>query len=273
MSLEATAAALRCRPDLHTEKLVLISLADHHNRSTGRCFPKVATIMRDAMVSRATAFRCLSSLEKQGLIKRHPNFGANGRQSYSSYELLFVGSQIETGEGANSETPINRNKEQGKKEAQSKPIDPSSPSADAIFSDSTVRNSTDLDGVKGVVSGKRKRSARSAAIPAPDPKGARPSVMKLAKTLSRLDEHINGAGRGAMRFDLRLHDGCLELQGLCDKFGQANVKAAVAHWLRALMTGEGIHRPGRIVTWEFFRPVTVAWVKAEKIVGSPVFHC
>jgi hypothetical protein len=165
--------------------------------------------------------------------------------------------------------PINRQKE--KIRGKSKRVVQQSPSADAIFSDSTVRDSTDLGGVKGIVSGMRKRSARSAAIPAPDPADAKPRTMQLAKTLSRLDEYVNGAGRGAMRFDLRLHDKCMELQVLCDEFGLPTVKAAITHWLRALMAGEGVHRPGRIATWEFFRPVTVAWIKAEKKVGSPVF--
>jgi hypothetical protein len=141
MSLEATAAALRSRPKLHTEKLVLISLADHHNRSTGLCFPKVATIMRDAMVSRRTAFTCLASLEDQGFIKRHNEFQRAGRQTSNSYELLFLGCkfctpvdevegcEICTGEGASGRTPINRKKEQEGTPPSSDPTASSRPSS------------------------------------------------------------------------------------------------------------------------------------------------
>jgi hypothetical protein len=260
MSLEATAAALRARPKLHTEKLVLISLADHHNRSTGRCFPKVATIMRDAMVSRATAFRCLASLEDQGFVKRSQNYGDNGRQMHSSYELLFLGSHAETGEGANSETPKNRNKEQGKKGGASKNIASPSPSADAIFPGGHDADSPNSVSEKSKPCAKRERSARSAADPEQDPPRVSERTMKLAKTLSRLDEDINGAGRGALRFDLRLHEKCEKLELLCTEFKHTVVKAAITSWFRGLMAGEGIHRPGRIVTWEFFRPVILACV-------------
>jgi hypothetical protein len=68
MSFEAAGWAIRQRPKTPTEKLVLISLADHHNRSTGQCDPSYSTLADDALCSRRQAMRCVQSLEEQGFI-------------------------------------------------------------------------------------------------------------------------------------------------------------------------------------------------------------
>jgi hypothetical protein len=207
MSLEATAAALRCRPDLHTEKLVLISLADHHNRSTGRCFPKVATIMRDAMVSRATAFRCLASLERQGLVKRNQNFGGNGRQSSSSYDLLFVGSQIETGEGANSETPINRKKEQEGTPSSSGPSAPSCQHpASGDFLGETLERS-------------------------PQPKKSKAHSRGVSQKKSRVSAEMDGDAEKERKRPARAAEGTTDIFEVRAKWTKSAPAHDLAHWL------------------------------------------
>jgi hypothetical protein len=123
MSAEATAAVFRLKFSNPSARLVLMSLADHHNRSTGMCFPAVKTLIADTCLGRATVFRALLWLELNGLIKRWAEFELSGRQKASEYSLLFLqgegsqpetgrvssrdggGSQPETGEGLNGETP------------------------------------------------------------------------------------------------------------------------------------------------------------------------
>jgi hypothetical protein len=96
MSSIASGIAWKCKTKTHAEKLVLLSLADHHNKSNEKCFPSVKVLMDDAQISRATVFRCLFSLEEQGFIKREPTFSDGGRQTNSEYTLIFVGSHGET---------------------------------------------------------------------------------------------------------------------------------------------------------------------------------
>lgn len=68
MSFEAAAWAIKQSPELATEKLILIALADCHNRDTGRCDPSLATLSEVALCSSRTAIRAIDSLEKQGFI-------------------------------------------------------------------------------------------------------------------------------------------------------------------------------------------------------------
>src|SRR5258706_14023834 len=91
MSVEAMAAAFKTKFNNPSARLVLFSLADHHNRSTGLCCPNVTTIMDDAFLSRATVFRALEWLEglpdpndpkktvsPVKIIKRNPVFDNDG---------------------------------------------------------------------------------------------------------------------------------------------------------------------------------------------------
>ena len=49
-----------------TDKLVLITLCDHHNDETGRCDPSMQRIVKRAGVSKATALRALKRLSDKG---------------------------------------------------------------------------------------------------------------------------------------------------------------------------------------------------------------
>lgn len=82
-------------------KLVLIALADHHNKSTGRCFPSRALLAKEAMCSESTVDRKLALLQKLGFITVERRYRANGSQTSNQYVLV-------TGEGANLTPPTNQ---------------------------------------------------------------------------------------------------------------------------------------------------------------------
>ena len=70
MSFEAAAWAIQQTPKSAREKLLLIVLADCHNRETGRCDPSISYLCKHALCARATTISALTSLEEQGLIRR-----------------------------------------------------------------------------------------------------------------------------------------------------------------------------------------------------------
>ncbi len=87
MSIEAVSWALK--QDLApSEKLVLVSLADHHNRGTGLCIPSQSSIGEQTCMSVRTVQRHLKSLESQGLIKRSARFRPEGRGRTSDSYIL-----------------------------------------------------------------------------------------------------------------------------------------------------------------------------------------
>ncbi len=139
MSVEAMGAAFKTRFNNPSARLVLFSLADHHNRSTGLCCPAIKTIVADTCLSRSTVKRALFWLEGRPdpdnperdfspvpFILRDEQFDRNGRQIADRFALLFMGGvqvdpleggvQVEPGEGFtrepgdgfNSEPPLKR---------------------------------------------------------------------------------------------------------------------------------------------------------------------
>lgn len=84
-------------------KLVLICLADRHNRDTDECFPSQARLAEDACISRSSLNMQLAELEVLGLINRHPEIDpVTKRQMRTNYTFNapFAGvdpvSKIET---------------------------------------------------------------------------------------------------------------------------------------------------------------------------------
>jgi hypothetical protein len=69
------------------EKLALSVLADLANE-TGICWPSLAYVAPRASVSIRTLQRIISSLERQGLIKRQPRYRANGSRTSSEFIVL-----------------------------------------------------------------------------------------------------------------------------------------------------------------------------------------
>jgi len=255
-------------------RLLALELGMFCNPDTLDIHPSQKTLAEKLMVKERQVRRLLADLEEDKIVhqfargKEHGGRSTNGfiivglaeflerhkTQALSSWEQgkAVIQDQFAQNRQSGPVRPVQSgpvrpiNKQEEETRGKSKRVAQQSPSADAIFPENHEESSPSAD---------LEKSARSAADPEQDSARVRQSVMKLAKTLSRLDEDINGVGRGAMRFDLRLHKKCLELQALCDEFGNAVVKAAISRWFRALMVGEGVHRPGRIVTWQFFRNV------------------
>jgi hypothetical protein len=108
MSIEAVAWALKQevfetlpngkKVAKHTAKLVLIALANHHNESTGECYPSKKKLMEAACCSEKTAERCLQWLEAEGWIKRVPGYTEKGRRTSNTYLInrdKFNGGQLD----------------------------------------------------------------------------------------------------------------------------------------------------------------------------------
>ena len=70
MSFEAAAWAIKQNPVSAREKLILIVMADCHNKETKVCNPSLQYLCKHAMISKSTLFRCLDSLERQGYFTR-----------------------------------------------------------------------------------------------------------------------------------------------------------------------------------------------------------
>ncbi|MCI5040043.1 MAG: helix-turn-helix domain-containing protein [Donghicola eburneus] len=88
-------------------KVVLIQLADFHNKETGRCDPSAKRLAHECEMSRATVFRHLTVLEEIGLITRHGKGDDNGGRSSNQYELhldVTLGPSSKQGEKSQIET-------------------------------------------------------------------------------------------------------------------------------------------------------------------------
>ncbi len=95
MSAEATAyvTALRKCPDgaelTCTQKCVLYCLADHHNRSTRRCYPSQRLIAEESLVSYDTVQRAVAYLDTHCVIERRKPAN-QGRGQKCSYVFLAL---------------------------------------------------------------------------------------------------------------------------------------------------------------------------------------
>jgi DNA-binding transcriptional ArsR family regulator len=87
VSIEAVSWALKQNVP-PPEKLVLVSLADHHNRATGLCIPGQASVGEQTCMSVRTVQRHLKSLEARGLIVRKARFRPEGRGRTSDSYIL-----------------------------------------------------------------------------------------------------------------------------------------------------------------------------------------
>jgi len=68
-------------------KIVLIQLADFHNKETGQCNPSAKRLADDCEMGRATLFRHMTTLEKCGLVTRHARGDGDGGRGSNQYEL------------------------------------------------------------------------------------------------------------------------------------------------------------------------------------------
>ena len=68
-------------------KIVLIQLADFHNKETGQCNPSAQRLADECEMGRATLFRHLTTLEECGLVTRHARGDGDGGRGSNQYEL------------------------------------------------------------------------------------------------------------------------------------------------------------------------------------------
>ena len=66
-------------------KIVLIQLADFHNKETGQCNPSAQRLADECEMGRATLFRHMMTLEQSGLVTRHAR--GDGSRGSNQYEL------------------------------------------------------------------------------------------------------------------------------------------------------------------------------------------
>ncbi|MDA8584637.1 helix-turn-helix domain-containing protein [Rhodobacteraceae bacterium] len=68
-------------------KIVLIQLADFHNKETGQCNPSAQRLADECEMGRATLFRHMTTLEEYGLVTRHARGDGDGGRGSNQYEL------------------------------------------------------------------------------------------------------------------------------------------------------------------------------------------
>jgi len=68
-------------------KIVLIQLADFHNKETGQCNPSAKRLADECEMGRATLFRHMTTLEQYGLVTRHARGDGDGGRGSNQYEL------------------------------------------------------------------------------------------------------------------------------------------------------------------------------------------
>lgn len=68
-------------------KIVLIQLADFHNKETGQCNPSAKRLADECEMGRATLFRHMTTLEQSDLVTRHARGDGDGGRGSNQYEL------------------------------------------------------------------------------------------------------------------------------------------------------------------------------------------
>lgn len=100
MSIEAVAWALRQEVTDPVAKLILIALADHHNASTGECFPSRAALCQVACCGETALKYRLQKLIKAGWIKVEPRHTPSGRQTSNKYTICALSNHADAPEKA-----------------------------------------------------------------------------------------------------------------------------------------------------------------------------
>lgn len=75
MSVDAMNWAMQADVNNPTAKLVLLTLAHHHNNETGRCFPSIPRLMEVTELCRSSVFRSIRYLEEREMIERVNTLG------------------------------------------------------------------------------------------------------------------------------------------------------------------------------------------------------
>ena len=111
MSHYMTALAMKQTGLKPAAKIVLYWLADHHNESTGACFPSLKTLAKECEMDVASIKRHLANLEASGLIQRTQRQRENGSQTSTQYtlHLLEPSAQNAPAPSAKCATPLAQN--------------------------------------------------------------------------------------------------------------------------------------------------------------------
>lgn len=90
MSIQAVAAAIELRGIPTTPKLILMLLANAHNKHSEKCFPDQQRLADEASVDVKTVARHLKWLEDEGYIHRQTTHLGRGKGSETHFELRFL---------------------------------------------------------------------------------------------------------------------------------------------------------------------------------------
>lgn len=91
MSAIASAWALDVDAGTPTNKLVLLVLADRHNKDTGKCCPSISMIAKDTLLSESSVKRSVRALESLGLLKRETRKRSDRSNTTNQYVLNITG--------------------------------------------------------------------------------------------------------------------------------------------------------------------------------------
>ena len=107
MSIQAVSWALEQYIPKPIAKLVLVSLANHANHTSGLCYPSVELIAHEASCSVRSAQRYIRYLAERGFIKVEERF-KDGRQLQNTYWLLIASSNppARSSGGGDSVSPL-----------------------------------------------------------------------------------------------------------------------------------------------------------------------
>lgn len=95
MSHYMTALAMRQTGLKPAEKIVLYWIADHHNETTGDCFPSIARLAQLADMSRRSVENQIAKLEAAGLVERVERHRETGGKTSNSYILRLAESDAQ----------------------------------------------------------------------------------------------------------------------------------------------------------------------------------
>ena len=99
-------------------KIVLIQLADFHNKETGQCNPSAKRLADECEMGRATLFRHMTTLEQCGLVTRHARGDGDGGRGSNQYELhldITLGPSARPKGGADGPNGVSSQNETGGK--------------------------------------------------------------------------------------------------------------------------------------------------------------
>jgi hypothetical protein len=100
-------------------KIVLIQLADFHNKETGQCNPSAQWLVDECKMGRATLFRHMTTLEVCGLVTRHARGDGDGGRGSNQYELhldITLGRSLRSKGGGSGPNGVASQNEMGETE-------------------------------------------------------------------------------------------------------------------------------------------------------------